>query len=54
MGAKEMYMCLNAPAPPGKEKHHGNKRKSLRMMKIKARRVDRHKAKREITHEHGS
>jgi len=55
MSAKVMYNCLNVsppdfdPAHPGegKEKHKGNSRKELARMKVKARRVERHKAESE-------
>ena len=45
MGAKMMFKSLDYPAPDGKEKHHGNKRKLIRRMKVKARRAERHTMK---------
>lgn len=37
-----MYDALNTKAPAkGKEKHHGNKRRVLADMKVKARRAER-------------
>jgi hypothetical protein len=48
MGARMMWEHMHAPAPEGKEKHHGNKRKSIQRMKVVARRVDRRKFNREV------
>lgn len=42
MSARMMYDSLNQRAPHrGAEKHHGNKRKALASMKVKARRAER-------------
>jgi len=41
-----MYDSLNRKSPAKcKEKHHGNKRKALSRMKVKARRAERKKFK---------
>ena len=50
MSARAMYDSMNFKAPAkGKEKHHGNKRRVLAEMKVKARRADRAKGKREVS-----
>lgn len=42
MSAQVMYHALNARAPTAhKEKHHGNIRRCLARMKVKARRAER-------------
>lgn len=52
MSARVMYDCLNRRAPAAcKEKHHGNKRKALSLMKVKARRAERKQNNRFVTQE---
>lgn len=41
MSARKVYDALDEKAPPGKLKHHGNKRKLVATLKVKARRADR-------------
>lgn len=49
MSAEQMFKTLNRRAPTShEEKHHGNIRRALRLMKVKMRRVDRHRANDEV------
>lgn len=51
MSARHMYDSMNADAPKGKEKHHGNKRHQLADLKRKARRAERRQLNRKNDHE---
>lgn len=41
LSARKMFEAMDQDPPPGKEKHHGNKRKQMARLKVQARRQER-------------